>query len=697
MKFGLLGSIEVRHEERVLSVGSGRERLVLATLLLNAGRLTPADGLIHALWNKPPLTAKAQLHNMISNLCRRLRVGDADLIVTRPMGYELHLGTHELDVVQFRRLAERGRHAAASGDHSLAVAQFTEALSLWRGPPLVDVADELVGEARQTLAEEKLAVAQARLDVELALGLYDTVLGELSELIAEHRYRERLYELEMLALVGAGRRADALATYRRVYRLFVDDLGVEPGSSLRDLERWILSGEVLNPVRAKCRELPRQLPSVTAALTGRDELIGKICGELRCSTKAMGSVVVLIGPGGVGKTTLALAVAHRLGAEFPDGQLYADLRGIHGIRADPHAVVGRFLRALGLDGARLPDDPDERVALFRSRLAGRRMLIVLDDALSEEQVRPLLSADGGCGVLVTSRRRLGALVGAARWTVPVLAPVDALQLFARVVGTERAGGEPEAATAIVELCGYLPLAVCVAAARLSVRPEWTLEKFRQRLAEQRGGLDELAVGDLDVRASIALSYQSLAPPLRRLFRRLGLSNAPEWPAWVAHELVDQSSVAQIGWMLDELAEVHLIEPLGYDAVGQARFRLHNLIGDFAHERALAEDEPEERAAALARLLSGWLGLATEADEQIPYDLIRAPDMDIPSPLPSAASLARDMPSDWFETERRSLVFAIDQACRLEQASRCLQAVRAAAPHAAINELISGPGALLESC
>ncbi len=656
----MLGPVVAWDDGRPIGVGSGRQRFLLATLLLNAGRLTSTDRLVDAMWDDPPSTARAQLHNMMSNIRRRLCGADG-LILTRPTGYELHLGEHGLDLLTFRELVDRGRQAGSSGNHERAAELFAGALALWRGPALADVADDLAGTTRQLLGEERVTAAEARLEAQLALGRYDDVLRELDPLLADHPYRERLHEIRMAALAAAGRRADALAAYRGLYRLFADDLGVEPGPALRDLEQLILRGEAPpTAVAPPPVATPKQLPASSPILTGRAELIDEICADFDTGA-ATGQVRVLVGPGGVGKTSVALAVARRVGAAFPDGHLYADLRGAHDRPADPHAVIGRLLRTLGVTGAHVPDDRDERVALYRSHLAGRRTLLVLDDAAGEEQVRPLLPGTASSQVLVTSRRRLGALLGATRWTVPVLSPDNAVALLAAVIGAERAGGDPAAAAAVVALCGRLPLAVCVAAARLAVHPEWTLEDFRCRLADQWGRLDELSVGDLDVRASIELSYQALDEPLRVLLRRLGLLAAADWPTWVAQELTAEPSTARVERMLDRLVETHLIEPLGRDAVGQSRYQLHDLIQTFAAERAAAEDDPAERAEAVAKVLSCWLALATEADQRADHHTIYASGLASVAAPQVAVRATRDQPRAWLEVERAGLTSALEQA------------------------------------
>jgi DNA-binding SARP family transcriptional activator len=313
----VLGPVEVWRAGAVVPVGSGRARLVLAMLLLNADRLVPIDRLVDAVWGDPPSSARAQLYNIISNLRRRLE--PRGLIVTQPLGYQLRLGSHQLDLRQFRQLIECGQELAAAGDHERASAVLSDAAALWRGPALANVSSVLADGLRQALHEERLSAASARLDAELALGRYDVVLRLSAGLLADHPYRERLYEMQMVALVGAGRRADALATYRRVYRRFVAELGVEPGPALCQLEQRILEGEALTPERLTAPVAPRELPPVAAMLTGRDKLTDAVSDALCSSGDGGPAVAVLTGPGGVGKTAVAIACAHGLAEAFPTG------------------------------------------------------------------------------------------------------------------------------------------------------------------------------------------------------------------------------------------------------------------------------------------------------------------------------------------------------------------------------------------
>ncbi len=633
----MLGPVDVRHEDASLPTGSARERFVLATLLLNAGRLVSTEHLVNSLWRQPPASAKAQLHNMVSKIRSRLKSIDDQLIVTRTSGYELRLRAHRLDVTEFRGYVAQGRRAAAAADHTGTRAILERALRIWRGPALADVPDELATDLRMALADELLAAAELKLNAELALGQFDEVLRGTAPLLAEHPYAEQLYRLQMSALAGAGRRADALAAYRRAYRRFTDDLGVEPSSVLRALEQRILQGAPVVDAPSP-RLLPRQLPALHATVTGRDGLLGQITTRLAGGASDVLPVVVLVGSGGVGKTALAVSVGRRLEHRYPDGQLYADLRGSHANPSSPHDVAGRFLRALGVPGTAVPEDPDERIAMYRSRLADGRVLVVLDDAADEAQVRPLLPGSPRCGALVTSRRQLAALMEVARFSVPQLPVEDAVRLLARLGGGERVATEPGEAARLVELCGGLPLAVCIAAARLGVRPDWPLAEFVDRLAAERSRLDELALGDLDVRASIGLSYRALPPGARELFRRLGLLVTPTWPRWVAEALRPGDH------HLDQLIDVHLVESVGVDGAGQQRYRLHDLVADYATEQTLAGDPAVERTEALGRVLAGWLARATDADDGLTPDT--------------------EAPYEWFEAERGSLVDAVAAACQI---------------------------------
>ncbi|MEV6522179.1 BTAD domain-containing putative transcriptional regulator [Longispora sp. NPDC051575] len=659
MWFGVLGPVRAHADDRDLGAGSGRERLILSVLLFNADRMVSADRLIDVLWgaDSPP-TAKAQLHNAVSALRRRLRDAPGqEVLHTRPLGYELRLCGHTFDLSEFRMGLERARSAASGADHERAVALLTGALGLWRGPTLADVAGEWATTTRLAVNEERLGAYELLLQSRLALGRPDEVLTALPALVAEHPYKERLHEIRMLALVSAGRRAEALGVYREVYRRFAADLGVQPGAALRALHQRILVGQ--DPESsAVTRLIPRQLPPLPLEIVGRHALSAEIAGAVGRPGVAV-PVSLLVGPGGIGKTSLAVAVAHELGEAYPDGQLYANLRGSTRSPVDPADVLTGWLRALGVSRD-VPTDPEERAGLYRSHLADRRVLVLLDDAGTEQQVRALLPGSASSAVLVTSRTRLAGLIGAARWTVPELSAEDALALFASIAGPDRSPADCADAAAIVAACGNLPLAVAISAARAAARPDRPLAELRARLSTARGRLDELAVGDLDVRATIALSDESLEPDERRLFARLGLLAGTEHPAWVLDQLSGDRPR-----LVDRLVDVHLIERLDRDVVGQTRFRMHDLVADYARERATVE-EPGHREVRSA-LVAAWLDLASRADELVQSGHYHGLGVPVTAAPKAAHEAVEASPTDWFDRERTELVAAVDEAVALGMA------------------------------
>jgi len=613
VRFCLLGPVEVRLDGRSLALGRARERLVLATLLVRAGRMVPADRLIALLWPEtvdPPPTARQQLHNAVAGLRRRLQAHDADLIVTRPLGYELRLGTHELDLADFRRLSSHGQEAIASGDHAVAIDALSRALALWRGPALAGVPEELASALRQELEDEQVAAAEALARAQLAAGDHVPMLARLRELLSLHPYHESLHELHLRGMAAIGRRADALVAYQRLHADFVESLGVEPGKALTELHGQLLDGgEEVRPATPVIRPRPNQLPGLDVRLVGRDQLIKQITDVLR-PTRDTGhdrpqlgpSIALITGGGGAGKSALAVVAGHILKHRYPDGVLYVHLRGTTANPVEPYEAAGQMLRSLGTDPTTLPADLDERVGLLRSVLAGTRTLVVLDDSYREHQIRPLLPSEPGCGVIVTSRRRLGALMGACRFEAGPLEPDDATALLLSMANREVAVSHcPEEnrryASRVAELCGYLPLALCVAGARIELSKHLDLPDLIGRMEAEHARLDQLSLGDSDVRASIAASYEDcLCVDGQRLFRRMGLFGGAVWPEWAADAVVDYPP-ALVRRILDELVDIHLLDQVEPDLSGQPRFRLHDLVAEFALERLRAEEpgaEPEIR-------------------------------------------------------------------------------------------------------
>jgi tetratricopeptide (TPR) repeat protein/transcriptional regulator with XRE-family HTH domain len=420
---------------------------------------------------------------------------------------------------------------------------------------------------------------------------------------------------------------------------------------------------------------PCQLPPDIADFVGRQELAEQLRTHLVNPRDGMDVAAVpvcaIAGKAGVGKTALAVHSAHQLADDFPDGQLYAGLRGTGagGVAPlDPLEVLGGFLRALGVDGSVIPPQLEERAALYRSLLARRRMLVVLDDADGENQVRPLLPGSPGSAVLITSRARLAVLEGAQLLQLDVLSPEQAVELLAQITGRERVATQLDAATAIAHACGRLPLAVRIAGARLAAHPHWPLGRMASLLADERGRLDALAFGDLEVRASLSLSYQGLDAMHRRLFRRLALLDAADVPGWVAGALLDRPAI-EAETLMEDLVEAQLLDVAAGEGTGGPRYRLHDLLRVFGREQVRQEPDPR-RQEAFRRALDGWLALAVEAARRLPAGSMMGDDAPAAGgwqlPRATADELLAD-PSAWFEAERAAAISVIHQISRSQEA------------------------------
>ncbi|MGQ0572978.1 MAG: ATP-binding protein, partial [Pseudonocardia sp.] len=531
---------------------------------------------------------------------------------------------------------------------------------LWRGEPFGEVSDvPVLHEAAQRLAERRLVALEDLYVAELAAGHAATIVPELAELAARHPLRERLQANLMTALYRAGRTAEALEVYRRTRAAMVEELGLEPGPELRRVEQGILTGELPEPSAARPGAGgPAELPAGILDFVGRTDHVKVVLDRLGDPD---GTVAVISGKAGVGKTALAVHVAHRLRERFPDGQLYVDLRGAGARPLDAAEVLSRFLRALGVGGSAVPDDVDERAALYRSRLAGRRVLVVLDNAAGESQVRPLVPGEPGCGVLVTSRARLWGLETARPLDLDVLDGTQAVELLAAAAGAPRVVAEPDAAEQIVRLCGYLPLAVRIAGARLAARPHWSLSRLAADLDDERLRLDRLRAGDLEVRASFALSHDALGAPARRAFALLGTLDAPDFPAWTAAALLDFTQHAAED-LFDALVDAKLVDVAGRDPVGQQRYRFHDLLRAYARELAAALPDAE-RLAALRRLTGGWLSLAQDAGSRVPTSYWGFSMGLVPCwrPADEVVAVTGPDPLGWFAVEWAALLGAVEQA------------------------------------
>jgi len=651
----MLGPLEISGAE----VTAGRERTVLAMLLLRPGRLVPATDLVDALWDDdPPATAKAQLQTAVSRLRRRLPVG---LILTDPAGYALHVARHDLDALQFADLMAQARALAAT-DGERAAVLMRAALGLWRGPALAGVESRLVRQRAAALDEEHGAAVEEWADLEIALGHDRAVLGELTAMVERFPLRERLRGQLMTALNNAGRQADALAEYRRARALLIEELGIEPGEELRRLHERILSGESTAAVAeaTKPARVPRELPPEPRSFTARVHELSTLDGLLGDEVLTTVVISAMSGTAGIGKTTLALHWGHRVAGHFPDGQLYVNLRGYDAGDAAtrPDEALREFLHALEVPERRIPARLDAQSALFRSILAGRRMLVVLDNARDAEQVRPLLPASPGCMAVVTSRAQLTGLIataGAHLITLGLLSLDEARQMLAGRLGEHRLAAEPEAVDRIIGACGHLPLALAIAAARSLARPDRPLEKLAGELDEAR--LDALATGDpsADARAVFSWSYRALSPRAATLFRRAGLYPGPDFGLLALAALLG-ATPAETSAALDELVGAHLVA-----VRREGRWDLHDLLREYARELAETEDPIDTRRDALDRLC-GWF-IATGR----PAAGIRFPQRMTFGPVPAPAGVAVAPPADeasvdaWFADERESLLAAIPQA------------------------------------
>ncbi|MCG6495268.1 BTAD domain-containing putative transcriptional regulator [Kitasatospora sp. A2-31] len=583
LEFRLLGPVEAIAGGREIPLDGAKQRSVLAALLLADGRLLPDDRLSTLIWGwEPPATWTAQLHTYASRL--RGRLGPLVDLVRRGPGYRLDIGPARLDLREFRRDADLGHRALENGAYARAAELLSAALGQWRGEPLTGVTPQLAEKELPALEESRLAVLEDRIEAELALGGHRAAVPELLRLVAEHPTRERLRGQLMIGLYRCDRQGDALEVYEAGRRLLAEELGVDPGPALRRLHHQVLTGDLTHPgvpegsaaVLAPAVRLapapprgtrpavapaggeergglvPAMLPPATADFIGRERHLTALAAALRGvrpdgpaaaaaveDPAAPAGPVVLTGSAGTGKSTLAVHAAHLVRDDFPDGHLYADLTAPDGTPRDPGAVLGGFLRALGADEPELPEALDERVRLYRSRLAGRHVLVVLDNAADDRQVRPLLTAESRSRTLVTSRAALGVLEGARRFQVGPLDFPGAYQLLA-AAGRERVAADPAATARIVELCERLPLALRVCAARLAAHAHWSPARLADRLTPAEHRLDELRLGDLDVRARLCSGLPGLDPVARAALGVLARADADSWTPVDAAALLGSS-------------------------------------------------------------------------------------------------------------------------------------------------------------
>ncbi|GAA3784496.1 BTAD domain-containing putative transcriptional regulator [Streptomyces phyllanthi] len=609
MQVRLLGPVEVRRDGVCPRLGGPLQRSLLAVLTLHANRAVSRSRLTFALWgDDPPMSVEAQLHQRVSRL--RAVVGRKS-IVRSVAGYVLTIEPTAVDVEMFDLAVGKAREAMIRGEAEEARRGLDEALRLWRGPALGGVAEHFARVEGPAVEERRLAAVELRAEAGLELGRHAELLGELKTLVAEHPLRERPRGHLMLALHRCGRTAEALEVYREGRDHLVHELGVEPGAGLRATHAAILADTQMEPPVAGIQtegprsnvaplpcgcpsQAPAQLPPDIADFTGRTAEAHAVTSALSRSGTGVDAmpVMVISGPGGVGKTALAIHAGHQLAGAFPGGQLYANLHASESARADPPHVLAQFLSALGTPRTSLPDSHEGLTALFRSVTAQRHMLIVLDDAADEAQVRSLLPGNPNCAVLITSRVRLTGLEGARRIDVDVFDPEDAGAFLGRVEGRRRTAADPEASAELIRLCGCLPLAIRIAGAKLAARPHWDLRQFATLLSDERRRLDELVAGDLELRASLALSYGTLSQEARAACHMLARLPVPEFTAVTCAELMGVPM--RVGERVTEqLLDAWLIKVSRVSPTGQTRYRFAELVRAYAREQFPGEQAPVE--------------------------------------------------------------------------------------------------------
>ncbi|GAA2250381.1 transcriptional regulator AfsR [Streptomyces amakusaensis] len=675
IRSGLLGAVRAWRGDEPVPLGTPQQRLVLAVLVLAEGRAVGRERLIRALWeDRPPATALRTVQTYISQLRRLLGPG-----AVRRDGEGYAIPVHPTDLAEFLALRDRGRWA--------------EALALWRGEALLGLSGRWAAAERARLAGLRRNAVEALLEQRLDAGDAAGAGAELSALCAEQPLHERPHGLLMRALYAQGRQDRAIAVYTELRRRLDEELGVRPTAELAALYQRIISGEAVGGTRSAAEARvrahqdrtdhdtargphnghnghdghdgpgepgehgggtapPAQLPADIRHFTGRDDAVRRLTEA--AAPGPVASVVAVAGLGGVGKTTLAVHVAHRIRHRFPDGQLFVDLCGADGEPVPPGTALYGFLRALGTAASAVPESTRDRAAAFRSLLAGRRVLIVLDNARDFAQLQPLLPGAAGCAAIVTSRSWLGPVADGRTVALTAMSPGESLSLFARIAGERRTAAEHLEAVAITELCGHLPLAVRIAASRLCSRPHWPLESLRRRLADERGRLAQLRLADLSVESVFALSHDRLPPARARAFRLLSLLDGETFSGAAAAEVLalPREEAEEI---CERLVDVSLLS-----SPVPGRYRYHDLMRAFARQRCAERESRRERDEALDRLLDLWLTTARGLDRFLhPGDSV--PDGVARARLPEFRPVDVDTAVEWLLAESEGILRLLRRA------------------------------------
>jgi DNA-binding SARP family transcriptional activator/tetratricopeptide (TPR) repeat protein len=664
LRFNILGPLEGWFGDQRLQLGGLVKERVLTALLLEPGRILPVSRLVASVWSDgPPATSSHQVRKAVAILRQRIPQGDQVLVTDGP-GYRAMLTDGQLDLVEFNVLTGVAKDAAAAGRTTEAVGALSDALALWRGPVLSGEGGPVIEAAATAMEERRLAALEQLFDLRLALGEAADLVVDLRQVVALHPLRESLRGQLMIALYRSGRQAEALEEFARVRELLVEELGVGPGAKLVGLHERMLRespdlaaprppepspAPLLAPADPPCT-LPYDMP----CFSGRTRELQKI---LDLARRGDTRIIAIDGMGGSGKTALTVKAAHLLSGDYPDGQLYVDLRG-YAPEEDPVASVnamGVILRALGVPEERIPDKAAGRAELWQRTVSGKRLLLFVDNAATADDVRSLVPVGAsGCLVLVTARRRLFDLDGAEWLSLGVMAPEESAAIIAAALGPERVADEPEAAAELARLCGHLPLALRIAVARLGNRPRWTVQYMVDRLRDETRRLDELSVGERSVAATLRLTYQALDEETRTAFRLLALHPGGSIDAYAAAALL--GGPARDGEeVLELLLDVHLVQQ-----PEMGLYAYHDLVGAFAR-RLLGGIGENAAATAVERLLRYYFAATERAcatlfpgRREISTG-IKPSDADVPDVRDSELARA------WFAREQNTLMAVVGLA------------------------------------
>jgi DNA-binding SARP family transcriptional activator len=659
MEFRILGPFEVRHAEQPITLGGPRQRAVLAALVARANELASVPYLTEAVWEAPPAAPESNLRTYVAGIrrCFQEAGGDPASLITRPSGYVLHVAADNVDAQRFARLAAQGDHVLAAGDGPAAVAAFAEALALWRGTPLEGLTVGPVLRADAARWEDQwLTVHERHAQTVIDLGGHDDVLADLQRLVKQYPLRERLWTLLLLALYRAGRPAEALARYEDARRHLVSELGVDPGAELRDLHERILRGTVA-PSAGTPFVTPRQLPTAPTVFVGREAELARMT-KIASAGAHPTPIMVIAGFGGTGKTHLASHWAHEHLADFPDGQLYVNLRGFDPVDEpiSPLAALRGFLGALGMPPAAIPSDVDGCAALYRSLLADKRMLVMLDNTRDAEQVLPLLPGGGTCSVLVTSRHQLTGLLarGADLIALDVFGEQEARGFLVRALGADRVAAEPDAVAALLRHCAGLPLALAIITARAATHPEFPLGTLADELRDTSMRLAAFDTGELtaNLSATFRCSQDALPPSVVRTLGLLSMAPGADIGLPGAANLIGLP-MGEARNLLRLLETANLLQQYV-----PGRYRMHDLVRLHAAEQADRDQASEE---ALLRLVDFYLHTALAGDRVLTP--LRAPiQFDPPTPGTTPQAPADEATAlDWYDGEHANLLPAEQMA------------------------------------